>query len=159
MRLNGIAHRLYFGHHRLVDGKATCGINNDGIVTIGLGMCHGIACDFHSIFIARVRVHIHTDAFTEHGELVYSCRSVNVTGNEQGVLVVFVAQELGNFTRVRGFTCTLKASHQYHEWIACGLEFRGSRTHQFGHSGVGDLDEELTRLDGCQGLLARAPSL
>ena len=39
MRLNGIANRLYFGHHRLVYSQPTCGINNDCIVTIGLGMC------------------------------------------------------------------------------------------------------------------------
>ena len=126
MGLYSVAHCLNFRHHRLVDGKASSGINNDGVVSVGFRMCHGIACNFHSIFTARFCVHIHTDAFTQNGELVHRCRSVYITSHEQRVLFVLVAQELGDLAGVRGFTCPLKASHQHHEWIACGLEFRGS---------------------------------
>ena len=72
---------LNFRHHRLVNGQASSRINNDGVVSFRFSMRHGIAGNFHSIFIARFCVHIHTDAFAQYGELVHGCRSVYITGH------------------------------------------------------------------------------
>ena len=106
------------------------------------------------VFFVSFGEDIYANALAHHFELINGCRPVNITGHQQGSLAHFGAQVQGKLGRMGGFTRSLQATHQNDARLALDVEFGVLSTHERRELFLGDFDQELTRLDGSQHLLA-----
>ena len=137
-------------HHLLIDSQTTCGIDDDNGIALLLGLTDSILGDFYHILIAFLRVDVNTNRSTNHLQLFDSCRTIDVAGYQQRLLMMTSLQHVGKLTTESGLTRTLQTRHQDDGRTAFQLQFCGLTTHQLRQFIMHDLHHQLARLHGCE---------
>ena len=130
-------------HQGIVDLQAACGIENDDVIAVVTGICHGLFGDKLGLFGTH-RENGDVDLLADDLQLLDSGRTVDVTRDKQraAALAAVVPAQLGG---VGGFTVALQAAHHQH---GLALVFDAQvlgfvAAHQLGKFLVDDLDDLL----------------
>ena len=73
-----------FVHQFLIDGEASGGIDDDGVIAFRLGFVNAFKSNLDGVFFLAVHIHLHANLLTEHLELVNGGGTIDVAGDEQG---------------------------------------------------------------------------
>ena len=140
-------------HQVLVDVQASCGIEDDDVVAVVLGVFNGVFGDLHRADGAHLKdgcIHLGTNYL----QLFNRCRAVDVAGYQQWT-VTLLAKHLGQFGRMGGFTGTLQAAHHDDGWNLGGkVDAAVGGTHQLGQLVANNLDDLLGRSEAGKHLFA-----
>ena len=142
-------------HHLFVDCQTSGRIDNYQIVSLGTCFFDGILGDGNRIFAVDLRVHRYVNLFGQYAKLLDSCRTVNVTCNEQRAFVLLGFQHAGQLTRESGLTRTLQTGHQDDCRLTFGVDFDSFSTHQLGQFVMNNLHHQLARFYGCEHVLSQ----
>ena len=151
---------LQFPHHLFIDVQTSCCIQKHHIIAVLARMFHARLGDIQRLVIRPHGKSVHALLFRVDFQLFYSGRTVNVTGNEQGLFPLQF--ELARQLRCRcSLTCTLKATHHDNRRRLSRLhgDLRHFRTHERGHLFVYDLNHHLPRIQAAHHIRSDGPFL
>ena len=79
-------------HQLFVDGQSPSRIENDDLGILFLGLSHRVSANLHRVGFAFFGVHGDSDGFTNHMQLVNSCRSLKISRCQERSLALLSNQ-------------------------------------------------------------------
>ena len=141
-------------HHFLVHGQTTGGIDDNQVVTFGLGLLDGVLGNLHGVFAVGLAVHGHVNLLGQYAQLFDGGRTIDVAGHEQRLAVLLRLEHAGQLAREGCLTRTLQTRHQDDRRFAAQVDFGGFAAHQLRQFVVDNLHHQLAGLDGGQHVLS-----
>ena len=71
-----------FLHHLFVHRQASGRIDDDHVVTFGLGFFHSVLCNLHGILVVRFAIYGDADLFAQHFQLFDGRRTIDVASRQ-----------------------------------------------------------------------------
>ena len=145
MRLDACNDLFELGHEEVVDREAACGVDDDDVVSVGLGLGDCALGD-----VGRVATGLGIDGdvepLAEDLKLLDGGGTVDVCGDEEGLLLVVAFDEACELAGGGGFAGALKANHHDDGGSEAALD-EGEAGVDGAHEGlefvVADLDEDI----------------
>ena len=141
-------------HQFLVNGQTTSGIDDNRVVSLGLGVLDAFAGDGHGVLALQIHVDGHVNLLCQHAKLLNGCGTIDVAGHEQGAAVFLRLEQECEFAREGGLTRTVETCHEDDGGMALELEFLCRTSHECGQLIVYNLHEQLSRLHGGEHVLS-----
>ena len=114
--VQSLLERCYLVHHLLVNGKSSGRIDDDGIISLGLCLTDGVVGYSHDILAVGLGIYRNTNLSTYHLQLLDGCRTIDVAGYEQGVLMLLELQLVGKLSAEGSLTRALQSAHEDYGW-------------------------------------------
>ena len=76
-------------HHFLVNGKASCCVDDYYVAGFCLCFTNGVVGNLDNVFVVGFGIDRYTHCFCHNLQLFYGCRTINVARNKHWLLVVF----------------------------------------------------------------------
>ena len=152
---DGSLHGSDFVHQRFVDGEASGGIDDDGVVALGLGFVEGGACNGYGVLLFEVHVDGYIYLFCQHAELFDGGGAVGVAGGKEGVALFLCLQEESKFSAQRGLSRTVESGHEDDSGTVLEFEVGGMPAHECGKFVVHNLHQQLRGFDGGEDVLSQ----
>lgn len=137
-----------------IDLETACGIENESIDVLFFGPFEGSLTDFRDVLVRALGENGEPFLLSKHFELVDRGGAIDVTGDEGG-LVAFFLERVGEFDGGSGFTGAVEADHHYAEGLGV-VELGGTFAEHGDEVVVDNLNDLLTWGDGFYDILAEA---
>ena len=134
----------YLLHHLLIYSQTTGSIDDNHVITVGLGLLYGVVGYLTHILVVRLAVHRYTHLFAHNMELLDGSRTINVTGNEQRFLATLCLEHIGEFTAEGCLSGSLQAAHEDDGRMAFKFQRCFLAAHQFGQFIMHQFYHQLT---------------
>ena len=148
----------YLLHEFLVDGEAACGIDDDDVIGVSLGVTDGVEGYLYGVGGSWFDIYGDVYLPGEYAELLHGCGTEGVAGSEEGLLGSLVLEHLGELAGHGGLTGSVEACHEDDGGVAdtAGeVEVYGLAAHEGCEFVVDYLDHELLGLDGGEYVLSQ----
>ena len=91
-------------------------------------------------------IHGHTNRFPKYRQLIHSCRTIDVAGNQHRFVFPLGLEKVGQLGAKGGLTTSLQSGDQHHTRISFNGDSGRLATHEVDHLILDDLDHEFARL-------------